>query len=79
MNKLSTAWSAQRVNKYRNQPCVIDGHRFASKAEGRRYQKLRLLENSSFATKACKAVSCLKSNHTLLDKYGSLSPSKCIK
>lgn len=27
-------------SKYRAQPCVIDGQRFASKAEGRRYQEL---------------------------------------
>lgn len=32
--------------KYRNQPTEIDGHRFASKAEARRYQELRLMERA---------------------------------
>lgn len=32
------------MNKYRNTPTVIDGIRFPSKAEGRRYQELRMLE-----------------------------------
>ena len=31
------------MNKYRNKSCVIDGHRFASLAEGRRYGELKLL------------------------------------
>lgn len=34
------------MNKYRNQPVVIDGVRFASKAEGRRYLELKLLERA---------------------------------
>jgi len=29
--------------KYRNQPVEVDGHRFASKAEARRYGELKLL------------------------------------
>jgi len=33
-------------SKYRAIPVVIDGHRFASKAEGRRYTELRLLEQA---------------------------------
>lgn len=33
-------------SKYRAQPTVIDGIRFASKAEGRRYGELRLLEKA---------------------------------
>lgn len=37
-------------NKYRAQPVEIDGIRFASKAEGRRYQQLRLLEKSGEIT-----------------------------
>lgn len=32
--------------KYRNQPVIIDGHRFASKLEARRYGELRLLERA---------------------------------
>mgnify|MGYP001457192963 CR=1 FL=1 len=32
--------------KYRNQPVEIDGHRFASKLEGRRYGELKLLERA---------------------------------
>ena len=30
--------------KYRNQPVTVDGYKFASKAEARRYGELRLLE-----------------------------------
>jgi hypothetical protein len=32
------------MRKYRNKPCVIDGIRFDSKAEARRYQELELLQ-----------------------------------
>lgn len=32
--------------KYRNEPVEIDGRRFASKAEGKRYAELRLLERA---------------------------------
>jgi len=34
------------VRKYRNQPVEIDGHKFPSKAEGRRYGELKLLERA---------------------------------
>lgn len=37
-------------NKYRNKPCVIDGHRFPSIREGRRYQELRILEKAGEIT-----------------------------
>lgn len=33
-------------SKYRAVPTVVDGHRFASKAEARRYSELRLLEKA---------------------------------
>lgn len=33
-------------NKYRNQPTVHDGIRFASKAEAARYQQLKILERA---------------------------------
>lgn len=32
------------MNKYKNKPTHIDGIRFASKAEARRYQELKFLE-----------------------------------
>jgi hypothetical protein len=32
--------------KYHAQPCVIDGIRFASKLEGRRYQQLKVMEQA---------------------------------
>ena len=35
-----------RKSKYRNVPTVIDGHRFASKAEAARYSELKLLQAS---------------------------------
>lgn len=31
--------------KYRNEPVIIDGIKFASKAEGKRYTELKILEN----------------------------------
>jgi hypothetical protein len=37
---------SKRPHKYRAQPTVIDGIRFASKAESRRYQELKLLEKA---------------------------------
>lgn len=33
-----------RRRKFGNEPVVVDGHRFASKREARRYAELRLLE-----------------------------------
>lgn len=38
-------------NKYRAKPVEIDGFRFASKAEARRYQELLLLEKARKITK----------------------------
>jgi hypothetical protein len=39
--------TARRKNsKYGNKPCVVDGIKFASKAEARRYGELLLLEKS---------------------------------
>jgi hypothetical protein len=34
------------MRKYRNKPCEIDGIRFDSQAEGRRYEQLKLLERA---------------------------------
>lgn len=34
------------MNKYRNIPTIIDGVKFASRKEARRYQELRLLERA---------------------------------
>lgn len=38
------------TSKYRAEPCVIDGIRFASKLEGRRYQQLKLMERAGQIT-----------------------------
>jgi hypothetical protein len=38
------------MNKYRNKPTHIDGIRFASKAEAKRYQELKLLERAGEIT-----------------------------
>jgi hypothetical protein len=40
----------RRRNKYRNEPVVVDGIRFASKREARRYGELRLLERAGEIT-----------------------------
>ena len=34
---------ATKPRKYRNEPVEIDGHTFASKAEGRRYEELKMM------------------------------------
>ena len=34
------------ASKYRSVPCVIDGHRFASKKEGNTYIALKLMERA---------------------------------
>ena len=36
----------ERRSKYNAHPVEIDGHRFASRAEARRYEELRLLERA---------------------------------
>lgn len=41
-----TPLQPKRGTKYRNEPVEIDGIRFASKAEGRRYQELKLLQRA---------------------------------
>lgn len=38
------------MTKYHAKPTIIDGIRFASKAEARRYQQLRLLERANEIT-----------------------------
>lgn len=38
--------SGEVRRKYRNVPTIVDGIRFASKAEARRYQELKLLERA---------------------------------
>ena len=37
-------------SKYRNVPVTLDGHRFASKAEARRYSELKLLSTAGIIT-----------------------------
>jgi len=44
------------VSKYRNIPTVVDGLRFASKAESRRYQELCLLQRAREANERGVAV-----------------------
>lgn len=41
-----TRMRVKGVSKYRAKPCVIDGIRFASQKEGRRFQELKLLEKA---------------------------------
>jgi hypothetical protein len=43
---LIRAVEAKKPSKYRNTPVVHDGIRFASKAEGKRYLELKLLERA---------------------------------
>ncbi len=44
------ATAAKPRNKYRAQPVVIDGIRFASKAEGARYGTLKMEQTAGFIT-----------------------------
>ena len=43
---LGRAVAAKKPSKYRNTPVIHDGIRFASKAEGKRYLELKLLERA---------------------------------
>lgn len=52
------------MRKYRNEPRTIDGIRFDSKAEARRYAELKLLERAGAITELR-----LQPRYTLLDKY----------
>lgn len=36
----------RREAKYKNEPSIIDGHRFPSKKEARRYSQLKILEKA---------------------------------
>lgn len=38
------------VNKYHNEPCVVDGKRFDSRREARRYAELKVLERAGRVT-----------------------------
>lgn len=40
----------RRGNKYGNEPVTVDGHRFQSKREARRYGELKLLERAGVIT-----------------------------
>ena len=44
------------MSKYRNRPTYVDGHRFASKAEARRYVELKLLERAGAITGLVRQV-----------------------
>lgn len=52
------------MRKYRNRPTMLDGIRFDSKAEARRYAELKLLERAGVITDLK-----LQPRYTLLDKY----------
>jgi hypothetical protein len=43
---LAAAMKPAKPNKYRNRPVVVDGIRFASEREGRRYSELKLMERA---------------------------------
>lgn len=47
---MTTPTGAMRRNKYRNVPTMVDGIRFASKAEAARYLELKLLERAGEIT-----------------------------
>lgn len=56
--------------KYRNQPVVVDGIRFASKAEARRYGELKLLERAGkIARLQCQPQFPIKINGALICTY----------
>lgn len=59
--------AAAKPSKYRNRAVVIDGIRFSSQAEGRRYQELKLLEKA-------KRIHSLKlqPRYKLYGKHGDL-------
>ena len=42
--------------KYRNKPCVVDGVRFDSRAEAKRWRELKLLEGAGLITQLQRQV-----------------------
>ncbi len=52
------------MRKYRNRPTMLDGIRFDSKAEARRYAELKLLERAGVISGLR-----LQPRYTILDKY----------
>lgn len=60
------------MSKYKAQPTVIDGIRFASKKEGKRYTELKLMERGNLITdlKLQQAIKCMV-NGELVCKYVS--------
>jgi hypothetical protein len=58
------------MTKYKAQPTVIDGIRFASKKEGRRYTELKLMERGNLITdlKLQQPIKCMV-NGDLVCKY----------
>ena len=66
-NKISSSVTANRTSKYKNKKVVVDGIKFDSQKEARRYQELKLLERSG-------AISVLRLQHPIIlfekSKYG---------
>lgn len=58
------------MSKYKAQPTMIDGIRFASRKEGARYQQLKLLERGNLITdlKLQQPIKCIV-NGELVCKY----------
>lgn len=57
-------------SKYHNQPCIVDGKRFASKGEARRYQALRILEADGWiANLQCQVRYPIRINDVLVCTY----------
>jgi len=59
-----------KPHKYRAKPCVIDGIRFASQAEGARYQELKLLLRAGkIHSVIVQAIFPIKINDIEVGKY----------
>lgn len=61
------------MNKYRSKSMVIDGHKFPSKKEGRRYQELKMLEKSGVISDLQLQVP-----YELVPKQGKVKPVKYV-
>ncbi len=61
--------TAPKANKWRNKKCMVDGMKFDSQAEARRWQELKLLQSAGAITDLQRQVRfCVADKHT--DAWG---------
>lgn len=61
--------SKKKPNKYRNKPVIVDGIRFASKLEAKRYGELKMLERAGKITFQMQVAYDLDINNVHITRY----------